>query len=91
MMKAIIGEEFVETEQRLQVREPATGNVLDEIPNLSIEQIRHAIDVAHDSLPKLQALSIAARGSLLRKVAELIRSDPEPLATLMSREIGRRR
>jgi len=89
MMKAIIGEEFVETEQRLQVREPATGNVLDEIPNLSIEQVRHAIDVAHDSLPKLQSLSIAARGSLLRKVAELIRSDPEPLATLMSREIGR--
>ena len=88
-MKAIIGEEFVETEKRLQVMEPATGKVLDEIPSLSIEQVRHAIDVAYDSLPKLQSLSIAQRGSLLRKVAELIRSDPEPLAALMSREIGR--
>jgi succinyl-CoA reductase len=89
VVKAIIGEEFVESGQRLQVKEPATGNVLGEIPNLSLDQVKRAIDVAHDSLQKLQSLTIAARSSLLHKVAEMIRADPEPLATLMSREIGR--
>jgi len=87
--KAIIGDEFIETEQRLQVREPATGNVLGEIPSLNVDQVRRAIDVAHASLQKLQSLTIAQRSSLLRKVADMIRADPEPLATLMSREIGR--
>src|ERR1700730_9867998 len=88
-MKAIIGHEFVETEKRLQVMEPATGKVLDEIPSLSLDQVRAAIDIAYSSLTKLQSLTIAARGALLHKVADMIRSDPEPLALIMSREIGR--
>jgi len=88
-MKAIIGQAFVETEKRLSVMEPGTGKVLEEIPSLSLEQVREAIDVAYSTLPKLQSLSIAARSALLHKVADLIRSDPEPLATIMSREIGR--
>ena len=89
LSKAIIGEEFIETEQPLQVHEPATGKVLGEISNLNVDQIRRAIDVAHATLQKLQSLTIAQRSALLRKVADLIRSDPEPLAVIMSREIGR--
>jgi succinyl-CoA reductase len=89
LVKAIIGQEFVETEKRLQVMEPATGKVLDEIPSLSLDQVRAAIDVAYSSLTKLQSLTVAARSALLHKVADMIRSDPEPLAMIMSREIGR--
>ncbi|MDA4131478.1 MAG: aldehyde dehydrogenase family protein, partial [Thaumarchaeota archaeon] len=73
-MKAIIGQEFVDTEKRIQVIEPATGNVLDEIPNLSLDQVRQAIDIAYTTLSKVQSLTVAARSALLRKVAEMIRS-----------------
>ncbi|EZQ01644.1 aldehyde dehydrogenase [Candidatus Acidianus copahuensis] len=88
-MKVIIGSERVETEDRITLREPATGKEIDYIPLLDRDKVKEAIDIAFQTLDKLQAIPPYMRSKFLHKASELIRQRQEELATLMVREIGR--
>ena len=73
----------------IQVVNPASGRAVGEVPDLTLEQVRGAIDASHSALGSLQALTIAERASMLRKVAQLILSNAEELASTMTQEVGR--
>lgn len=88
-MKAIIGSERVDSEERVIIREPATGKEIDYVPLLDKEKIREAINVAYQTLDKLQAIPPYMRSKYLLKASELIKQRQEELAILMTREIGR--
>ena len=76
-------------QRQIPVYEPATGEVLAYVPDMSINEVRDAIDKAYDALPRLQSIPAYERAKLLMRVAQLIRGRREELARLLTREIGR--
>jgi succinyl-CoA reductase len=89
MAKAIVGGSLVDSEEKITVRDPSTGQTLGEIPNLGKAAIREAIGVASEALPVLQSITISKRSSLLLAVASKIREQVDSLAMTMTDEIGR--
>lgn len=71
------------------VTDPATDEVVAEVPNGGAEQARAAIDAAATALPGWRALPAAERARPLRRLAELMLEHRERLARLMTREQGK--
>ena len=88
-MQAIIGEREVSSQKLIEVRNPASGEVVDTVPSLDRDQVREAIDVAYNSQEKLLAMAVAKRSKALLQIASLIRESLNDLAVLMTRETGR--
>ena len=88
MRGAIIGTEVFSNEKR-EVYNPSTGEVLDSVPVLSKDQIREAIDIADKAYLKYSEYKATERKKLLIKGAEFIRLSKEDLSILMSSEMGR--
>jgi len=88
-MQAIIGKEKVDSENRIPVRNPATGEIIDYVPSLSKEDVRRAIDIAYESFPVLNSITPAKRSKLLLEIASLIRENLNDLAITMTKETGR--
>ncbi len=82
-------ESMLKSSDSLNVINPASGQTVGQIANLSLEQVRAAIDQSYSALDSIQSLTIAERASMLLKVADLIRSHIDELATTMTQEIGR--
>lgn len=76
-------------QHQIPVYEPATGEVLAYVPDMTINEVRDAIDRAYEALPRVQSIPAYERARLLMRVAQLIRSRKEELARLLTREIGR--
>jgi succinyl-CoA reductase len=88
-MLPIIGSERPDSENKIAVRNPATGEVIDYVPSLNREEVRKAIEIAYDSFPKLNSITPAKRSRALMEVASLIRENSEELALTMTKETGR--
>ena len=89
MAKAIVGDAMLDSDVKIAVRDPSTGQVLEQIPSLGLEEVRRAIDVAHEALPVLQGISVAKRGGLLLAASARVREQAASLALTMTSEIGR--
>lgn len=87
-MHALIAGEKVDSEKKIAVRNPATGEIIDYVPSLSLEEIRRAIDVAYEEFIAGR-YTPAKRSSLLLTVASKIRERSEDLAKTMTLESGR--
>lgn len=68
---------------------PATGEVVANVPDMNREEVRAAIDKAHDSWPSYRDKTAGERADLLRKWFNLIIEYKEELATLMTLECGK--
>ncbi|BCU70098.1 aldehyde dehydrogenase family protein [Stygiolobus caldivivus] len=88
-MFTIIGNEKVDSGEKIPVRNPATGEVIDYVPSLPREEVKNAIDIALDTSPRLNAIAPAKRSRLLTEVAKAIRGNVDDLAVTMTRETGR--
>lgn len=73
----------------IEVVNPASGETVGRVPDLTLEEVRGAIDLSHSALAAVQSLTIAERSSMLRKVSQLILADADELASTMTREVGR--
>ncbi|MCX4246520.1 NAD-dependent succinate-semialdehyde dehydrogenase [Paraliomyxa miuraensis] len=71
------------------VTDPATDDVVAEVPRGGAEHARAAIDAAAAALPGWRALTAADRARPLRRLAELMVEQRERLARLMTREQGK--
>jgi succinate-semialdehyde dehydrogenase/glutarate-semialdehyde dehydrogenase len=71
------------------VYEPATGQLVDMVPDCAPQDATAAIERAQAAWPAWRARTGAERGKLLRRWYELILEHREPLATIMSREAGK--
>jgi succinyl-CoA reductase len=86
-MLSIIGNDRVDSDEKIPVRNPANGEIIDYVPSLSREVVRKAIDIAFDSFP-IQ-ITPAKRSRALLEVASAIRENSNDLAVTMTRETGR--
>ncbi|MDQ3844455.1 MAG: aldehyde dehydrogenase family protein, partial [Bacteroidota bacterium] len=66
------------------VHNPATGELIASVTDMSREDVRNAIDAAHNAWPSYRDLTAGERASLLKKWYALILEHKKELATLMT-------
>lgn len=72
-----------------ELRNPSTGELLAQIPQLGIEDARRAIEAAHAALPAWRAQTGKERSIVLRRWFDLIVKHGDDLARLMVMEEGK--
>lgn len=78
-----------QNKETVDVINPATGEHLGTIPNMSTQEATKAIDAAQKALPQWQALTGHQRATLLQKWFSLIIENKRKLAELMTFEQGK--
>ena len=73
----------------IEVIEPATEEVMAEVPRAGVEEVDAAVARAKSAFPAWRAVAPADRAKLLRDLAEAIEARREELATLEARNAGK--
>src|SRR5467141_2921801 len=68
---------------------PATGQVLRTFESLSPAQGEAKLQLAAETFPKFRCLSFAERGRMMNRAGEILGSEKETLARLMTRGMGK--
>ena len=71
------------------VDNPATGEIIGNVPDMGAAETQRAIDAANAALPAWSNMSAKARGAILRKWFDLIMANADDLAQLMVLEQGK--
>ncbi len=76
-------------QDRLEVKNPATGEVIATVPKASKEDIEDAVDAADRTFPEWSRLTPFKRGEYLRKASLIVAERAEEIARLMTGEQGK--
>lgn len=88
--KLLIGGSLVEgAAGTIEVVNPATGQAFAAAPRADIEQLDAAVAAARSAFPGWSALSFAARGEALGRLAAALEAQAEAFAQLLTREQGK--
>jgi 1-pyrroline dehydrogenase len=77
------------TESTLDVLNPATGESIASVPNMSAHEVDAVVDRAREALPEWLDATPAERSELLLKLADVITDNAEELAQIESRNVGK--
>jgi len=72
-----------------QTINPATGELVESFESWTAAQLEAALTQARGAVPGWVATPLAERCQLLRKLAEVVRAQQEPLAQLITLEMGK--
>lgn len=86
---ALINGGWVTSKKTFPVFDPATGENLADVPDMTAEDARRAIDAAHNAFPQWAATPAKERGAILQRWCDLILAETEALAQLMTAEQGK--
>jgi succinate-semialdehyde dehydrogenase/glutarate-semialdehyde dehydrogenase len=91
MAKMFIAGESVDSlsGQTYEVRNPASGELVDTVPKGNQEDARRAIDAAAAAFDEWAHTPAEERATLLSKAAELVEAERKPLSELLTREQGK--
>ncbi len=79
----------VSTESLVKVVEPATEEVMAELPQAGVEEADEAVARARDAFPGWKRVDPGERAELMRSVAAKIRGRADELARLEARNVGK--
>ncbi len=85
----LIGGEWVDTAAKIDVSNPATGEVCGQVPCAGEAEVNAAVAAAKAAFPAWAETTPFARGKLLRRAAQLVREKREDIARLMTMEQGK--
>ncbi|NBP74159.1 MAG: aldehyde dehydrogenase family protein, partial [Alphaproteobacteria bacterium] len=77
-----------DSNQTIDVTNPATGDVLGTVPKMGAHETRAAIEAANEAYPAWRAKTAKERASILRKWFDLMMENQEDLARMMTAEQG---
>ncbi len=77
------------SDERFDVTNPATGEVVGTVPDGSEEDVRAAIDAAAEALEDWRTRPAIERARVLRRAAEVIRERKDEIAAVMTAEQGK--
>jgi succinate-semialdehyde dehydrogenase / glutarate-semialdehyde dehydrogenase len=86
---ALIDGEWVTSAKTFPVNDPATGEEVATVPDLTAKDAARAIDAAARALPAWSAKTAKERAAILRRWFDLITAETESLARLMTAEQGK--
>ena len=89
--KAFVGGRWIEAEGggTIPVRNPATGAVLGHVPDGGRAEVVQAVAAAKAAFPAWKARTAKDRAGVLRRLADLVEANVEPLAVLLTSEQGK--
>ncbi len=88
--RLFIGGEWIEGEDgTIDVRDPATGEVIKTIANASVADGVRALDAASEAQESWGRTPARVRGEILRKAFDLLQERKEEFALLMTLEMGK--
>ncbi|WP_353244283.1 NAD-dependent succinate-semialdehyde dehydrogenase [Providencia sp.] len=84
-----INGQWVDSDKKIPVTNPADQSVLGNIPSLTAAQVDEAIEQAHRAMDGWKQLTAKARSIILRRWFELIESNVDDLGLIMTLEQGK--
>ena len=72
------------------VTDPATGELIEELPNATDEEVRAAIERVHNGFTAWRRRPVAERAKIVLRAAELFAERADELAAIMTLEMGKR-
>jgi len=84
-----INGEWCSSEKTFAVHNPASGEVIGEVPDASLEQVHQGIDAAIAALPAWSGATAYERAAVLHRAHALMMERQKSLAELMTREQGK--
>ncbi len=75
--------------QRMEVQDPATGEVITTVASASVKDALDAVQAAHQALRPWARRAPRERAEILRRAFDLMIREKEKLAELMTRENGK--
>src|SRR5699024_4275962 len=84
-----INGEWTKSSDSFEVINPASSEVLENIPKASPEQTNDAIDAAKAAFPMWSKLPALKRAAYLHKVADLLRERTDQIAAIITKEMGK--
>src|SRR5262245_7340473 len=88
-MKMFIAGSWIDKPDKVEVRNPFDGSVIDSVPKADEEDVRRAIDAAGEGAATMRRLSGYDRAAILKKAADLMQKRSEELGRLISTEEGK--
>ncbi len=87
--KAYVNGEWIETENQFVVTNPATGDVVAKVADLTADDVSAAIDAAYDAQIGWAAMTGKERAAILRKWHDLMVANADDLAAILTAEMGK--
>ena len=86
-----IGGAWVQAEsgRTIAIRNPATGALVGHVPSISAAETRRAIEAAAAAQPAWRAMLAKERAAILRRLADLMLTNTDDLAAIMTAEQGK--
>ena len=90
-MKSLIGKDWRDAASGavIEVRNPATDELIDTVPSLSKEEVDEAVNYAYEAQKEWEKVAIHERCAIMMKFVELVERDKEILAKTLSDETGK--
>ncbi|KAL4448257.1 hypothetical protein ABPG75_005476 [Micractinium tetrahymenae] len=90
-VKLLIDGQFVDskTKEWIEVKNPATQDVVSRLPLCTAEEFNAAVQSAKDAFPKWRATPVPQRARVMLKLQELINRHKDELAASVTREQGK--
>jgi glyceraldehyde-3-phosphate dehydrogenase (NADP+) len=85
-MKMLLGGEWVDRDEKIDVRNPYDNSLLDTVPAASIEDVRAAVGVAVEGYRINRDLPAHRRMEILRRTAEIVQQRMEEFARTIATE-----
>jgi succinate-semialdehyde dehydrogenase/glutarate-semialdehyde dehydrogenase len=87
--QAYVDGKWIDGAGRIEVRNPATGDLVASVPRLGAAETRAAIEAADRAWAPWRARTAKERAAILRKWFELLMANQEDLARIMTAEQGK--
>jgi acyl-CoA reductase-like NAD-dependent aldehyde dehydrogenase len=89
MVGLLIGGDWVETEEKLEVRNPFNHELLAEVPQAGEEEVERALSSAQEAFISYRKSPAHQRAALLRRVSTLLGEQKEEFARLIALEAAK--
>ena len=88
-MKMLLGGKWVDREEKIEVRNPFDGSVVDTVPRSDLSDVEEALATAERGAAVMRGLTGYERYEILHKVAGLMRERVDDLARTITLEEGK--
>ena len=90
-MKSLVGKEWVDAKDGsvIEVKNPATNELVDTVPSLSAEEVNAAVDYAYQAQKDWEKVPVHEKCDIMMKFVELVERDKDSLAKTLSDETGK--
>ena len=88
-MKMLIAGRWLDKEERIEVRNPFDGSVIDTVPAADSSDVEQALESAVRGFEEMRRLSARERSEILGRAAELLEQRAEEFALTIAKEVGK--